>query len=65
MSTTQVMAGVTQSTSRVEDARCRWISRLDPVPLHVLLRYDVTNADQLERVVDDLEPGAAWVRRDR
>ncbi len=49
--------------SRIKDARGRSITQLDPVRLCVWHRHDVIEADALERIVDELEPGTAKRRR--
>ena len=52
-----------QGAHRIKDARGRAITQLDPVRLHVWHRYDVIEADALERIVEELEPGTAKMRR--
>jgi hypothetical protein len=48
---------------RITDVRGRSVSQLDPVALHVWHRRDSIEAGVLERIVDDLEPGTAKLRR--
>ncbi|MHC4415656.1 MAG: hypothetical protein ACYS0G_10260 [Planctomycetota bacterium] len=49
--------------SRIPDARGRSVTVLDPVRLHMLRRSNVIEADALEAIVEELEPGTAKVRR--
>ncbi|MHC4481657.1 MAG: hypothetical protein ACYS1C_11915, partial [Planctomycetota bacterium] len=44
---------------RIRDARGREVSQLDPMKLHVLRRPGAIEADALERIVEELEPGSA------
>lgn len=48
---------------RIKDARGRSVSQLDPVMLHVWHRYDTVEADALEEIVEELEPGTARRRK--
>lgn len=53
-----------QSSRRIRDARGRSVSQLDPVVLCALHRHEVIEADALEQIVNDLEPGTVqWYRR--
>ncbi len=52
-----------RGVNRVKDARGRTVTQLDPVRLQVWHRYDVIEADALERIVEELEPGTARMRR--
>ncbi|MHC4710988.1 MAG: hypothetical protein ACYTA3_11365 [Planctomycetota bacterium] len=47
---------------RIHDARGREVSQLDPMRLHVLRRPGAIEADVLDRIVDELEPGTAKMR---
>jgi hypothetical protein len=47
---------------RIHDARGREVSQLDPMKLHVLRRPGAIEADVLDRIVDELEPGTAKMR---
>jgi hypothetical protein len=57
------MSRQTESHNRTRDARGRSVTMLDPVSLHVLHRHEVIEPDALERIVEDLEPGTARIRR--
>ena len=52
-----------RGVNRVKDARGRTVTQLDPVRLQVWHRYNVIEADALERIVEELEPGTAKMRR--
>jgi hypothetical protein len=43
---------------RARDARGRIVKLIDPMPLFILKRHDVIDASALERIAEDLEPGA-------
>lgn len=47
-----------QSVGRTRDARGRVVKLLDPLPLFALRHHDVVDAEALERIVEELEPGA-------
>ena len=47
-----------QSAGRTRDARGRVVKLLDPLPLFALRQHDVVDAETLERIVEELEPGA-------
>ncbi|MBU0616260.1 MAG: hypothetical protein KKI02_00940 [Planctomycetes bacterium] len=57
------MAEPDGSRGRIRDARGRLVTQLDPVMLHVLHRHNVIEADALDEIVEDLEPGTARIRR--
>jgi hypothetical protein len=46
----------------IRDARGREVSQLDPVRLHLLRRPGAIEADVLDRIVEELQPGMAKVR---
>ena len=48
---------------RSRDARGRLVSTLDPLKLHLLGRGDVIDAPTLERIAEEIEPGAGGRRR--
>lgn len=48
---------------RIRDARGRPVSTLDPLRLHLLGRGDVIDAGTLERIAEEIEPGARSRRR--
>jgi hypothetical protein len=48
---------------RTRDARGRSVSTLDPLRLHVLGRGDVIDTEALERIAEEIEPGARSRRR--
>jgi len=48
---------------RIRDARGRSVRTLDPLRLHVLGRGDVIDAEALERIAEEIEPGARSRRR--
>jgi hypothetical protein len=48
---------------RIRDARGRPVSALDPLRLHLLGRGDVIDAETLERIAEEIEPGARSRRR--
>ena len=48
---------------RIRDARGRSVRTLDPLRLHLLGRGDVIDAEALERIAEEIEPGARGRRR--
>ena len=48
---------------RIRDARGRSVRTLDPLRLHLLGGGDVIDAEALERIAEELEPGARGRRR--
>jgi hypothetical protein len=48
---------------RMRDARGRTVSTIDPLRLHLLGRGDVIDAETLERIAEEIEPGARSRRR--
>jgi len=52
-----------RSASRIKDARGKSVTQLDPAMLHVWHRYEVIEAEVLEAIVEELEPGTAKRRR--
>jgi hypothetical protein len=52
-----------ESKGRIRDVRGRLVTQLDPVTLHVLHRHNIIDADALDAIVEDLEPGTARIRR--
>jgi hypothetical protein len=47
---------------RIHDARGREVPQLDPMRLHLLRRPGAIESDVLDRIVNELEPGAAKMR---
>ena len=48
---------------RIRDARGRSVRTLDPLRLHLLGRGDVIDTEALERIAEEIEPGARGRRR--
>ncbi|MHC5113914.1 MAG: hypothetical protein ACYTGP_05745 [Planctomycetota bacterium] len=43
---------------RTRDARGEVVKLLDPIPMYMLRRYDVIDAEPLEKIAEEVEPGA-------
>jgi hypothetical protein len=50
---------ISKAICHIRDARGREVSQLDPMRLHLLRRPGTIEADVLEQIVEELEPGAA------
>jgi len=48
----------TPRAGRTRDAHGRVVKLLDPIPIFALRQHDVVDAEKLERIVEELEPGA-------
>ncbi len=48
---------------RTRDARGRVVKLLDPVPLYLLKRHDVIDAEALQGIITDVEPGMSSRRK--
>ncbi len=44
--------------TQTRDARGQTVTMIDPVMLHLKRQYDVMDADTLDAINDDLEPGS-------
>ena len=51
--------GQAPTTAHTTDARGRSVRMLDPIRLHALRRHDVIEAQDLDALVEDLQPGGA------
>lgn len=55
----RTMATPPEKSGRIRDARGKSVTQIDPVRLHVMHRYDAIDAEALEAIVDEIEPGSA------
>ena len=49
-----------RTAGRVQDARGRWVTLIDPFVMHKLRRYDTISAESLDRIAREL--GSGWAK---